>query len=104
MSRVWSRREFIWDGDTLSPRGRKHPSISLVADGKYPGMWRLRLPDGALSDMVNRSRAKDAARSKLRAILSHQETPAGDSPMSFDGAAQPTLAVASEQRVQQEVV
>jgi hypothetical protein len=24
-------------------------------------MWRVRLPDGSLSDMVNRTRAKDAA-------------------------------------------
>jgi len=32
---------------------------NLVADPTYPGMFRVRLPDG-LSDMVNLSRAQDA--------------------------------------------
>jgi hypothetical protein len=32
----------------------------VVPDSKYPGMWRVRLP-GGLSDMVNLSRARDAA-------------------------------------------
>ena len=29
--------------------------------GAIPGMYRVRLPDGELSDMVNLTRAKDAA-------------------------------------------
>lgn len=32
--------------------------MSLVEDTKYPGMWRVRYPDGALSDMFNLTRAK----------------------------------------------
>jgi hypothetical protein len=32
---------------------------TVVPDGKYPGMWRAKLP-GGLSDMVNLTRAKDA--------------------------------------------
>jgi hypothetical protein len=32
----------------------------LQPDAIYPGMWRVRWPDGRLSDMVNLSRAKDA--------------------------------------------
>jgi len=32
----------------------------IVQDERYPTMWRVRLPDGSLSDMVNRTRAKDA--------------------------------------------
>src|SRR5262245_32185440 len=32
----------------------------IVADPKWPNMFRLRLADGALSDMVNLARAKDA--------------------------------------------
>jgi hypothetical protein len=32
----------------------------IVPDAKYPSMYRLRRPDGSLSDMVNLSRAKDA--------------------------------------------
>jgi len=32
----------------------------IVPDAKWPGMYRLVLPDGSLSDMVNLTRAKDA--------------------------------------------
>jgi hypothetical protein len=32
----------------------------IVPDAKWPGMYRLRLPDGSLSAMVNLTRAKDA--------------------------------------------
>jgi hypothetical protein len=33
---------------------------AIVSDVRYPGMYRLRLPDGSLSEMVNLTRAKDA--------------------------------------------
>jgi hypothetical protein len=39
----------------LSPRKPK-----VVPDAARPGMWRVRWPDGSLSDMTNISRAKDA--------------------------------------------
>ena len=32
----------------------------IVPDAKWPSMYRLRLPDGSLSDIVNLTRAKDA--------------------------------------------
>jgi hypothetical protein len=32
----------------------------IVMDAKWPAMFRLRLPDGSLSDMMNLTRAKDA--------------------------------------------
>ena len=41
-------------------------------------MWRVRFPDGRLSDMTNETRARDAATSIALAILSEyqmQETP-----------------------------
>lgn len=37
------------------------PMVVVVPDGRWPRMWRLAWPDGALSDMANLSRAKDAA-------------------------------------------
>ena len=38
------------------------------------GMWRVRLPDGYLTDMVNLSRAKDAAASLALGVLNqHRE-------------------------------
>src|SRR5215813_12491338 len=32
----------------------------IVLDAKWPSMYRIRLPDGSLSDMLNLTRAKDA--------------------------------------------
>ena len=32
----------------------------IVLDAKWPSMYRIRLPDGGLSDMLNLTRAKDA--------------------------------------------
>jgi hypothetical protein len=37
------------------------PTLRVVPDAKYSGMWRVQWPDGRLSDMCNLSRAKDAA-------------------------------------------
>jgi hypothetical protein len=49
---------------TGSPKktGLGTPSLppGLVTDERYPGMYRLRLPAGRLSDMVNLTRARDA--------------------------------------------
>jgi hypothetical protein len=38
--------------------GRLRPKV--VPDATRPGMWRVRWPDGRLSDMTNLTRAKDA--------------------------------------------
>jgi hypothetical protein len=35
--------------------------VSVIPDETYPAMWRIRLPDGSLSEMLNLSRAKDTA-------------------------------------------
>ena len=52
------------------PRGRdsvrtlfvgKRRALQIERDAKYPQMWRVKLPDGTLSDMVNLARAKEAA-------------------------------------------
>jgi hypothetical protein len=43
-------------------RASKPLPKGIVADAKYPGMYRLVLPDGTLTDMVNLTRAKDALR------------------------------------------
>jgi len=32
----------------------------IFPDPKWPGMYRVRRPDGSLSDMVNLTRARDA--------------------------------------------
>ena len=59
-------------GRTLDSRGEarkyalhygsaQNPLATVVPDDRWPGMWRIASPDGRLSDMVNLSRAKDAA-------------------------------------------
>ena len=39
----------------------KNPLAEVVPDTRWPNMWRVRWPDGRLSDMGNLSRARDAA-------------------------------------------
>jgi hypothetical protein len=41
--------------------GRKFAGIRVISDEKYPSMWRIHWADGEVSDMVNLTRAKDAA-------------------------------------------
>ena len=56
----YSGHDLRWDGTKL----RLHSGrllASIESDATWPSMWRARLPDGSLTDMVNRTRAKDAA-------------------------------------------
>jgi hypothetical protein len=39
----------------------KKPLACVKPDERYPTMWRIHWPDGSVSDMVNLTRAKDAA-------------------------------------------
>jgi hypothetical protein len=77
--RVWGRNELAWKNDALYLRGRRRRLIAIAPDGQWPGMWRVRYPDGGLSDMVNLSRAKDAAAAEALRILNAQETNLGGS-------------------------
>lgn len=55
-----SYRSLKWRGlKLLGPH--KRLMVEIVADGEWPGLFRVLRPDGGLSDMVNLSRAKDAA-------------------------------------------
>ena len=76
---IVGRDRLEWRGDTLH-RVRGRAIVRIVPDKTWPDMWRVRLPDGRLTDMVNESRARDAAISAALAILSErgvQETPSG---------------------------
>jgi hypothetical protein len=53
----------------------------VVADVVYPKMWSIDLGDGTLSDMINLSRAKDAARRLVDASLDATKTLRRASPM-----------------------
>ena len=39
----------------------RNPLVTIEPDSKYTGMYRIRFPEGGLSDMASLSRAKDAA-------------------------------------------
>jgi hypothetical protein len=55
--------DLSWNGDELYRKGSTRPSIAIEGDPVFPEMWRVRLPDGSLSGMVNRVRCKEAAAS-----------------------------------------
>ena len=66
------RKDLEWKGDGLHLRGKGKTIVAIVPDGKYPNMWRVRCPKG-LPDMVNRTRAKDAAVSIALSILNSRK-------------------------------
>ena len=68
--------------------GRRTPAlIHVVPDGEWPHMFRVRSADGTLSDMVNLTRAKDAARAAALRDLNFdpQETTVGARPFGKMG-------------------
>ena len=60
-----ARNQLAWrtieNGFALHRWQTKTPLLHVVPDTVYPGMWRIRSPDGRLTDMANLTRAKDAA-------------------------------------------
>ena len=87
---IYSRVDLKWDGLRLRLKtGRLLATVE--PDGKWPAMYRARLPNGHLTDMVNLTRAKDATIalactelnkpkrdiSRVRAPLVSQSQPAG---------------------------
>ena len=54
--------------------GSSATGYSITPDTKYPSMWRVRYPDGSLSDIVNLTRARDGARCLALAVLNTRET------------------------------
>jgi hypothetical protein len=51
-----------------------HVLACIELNQTWAGMWRVRLPDGYVTDLVNLSRAKDAAASLALAKLTrHRE-------------------------------
>ena len=77
MARIYAADQLTWKGDQLVVRGagRHTASAEVIPDDRWAGMWRVRCPDGCVTDMVNRVRTRDGAKSILRAVLNSQETP-----------------------------
>ena len=71
---MYERPDLIWNGRRLRLFSRSGRVLaSIEPDRAWPGMWRVRLPDGHLTDMVNLSRAKDAAASHALATLNQRQ-------------------------------
>jgi hypothetical protein len=57
---MYDRHDLQWDGPRLRLRSGRLLA-TIVPDPEWDGMWRVRMPDGYVTDMVNLTRAKDAA-------------------------------------------
>jgi hypothetical protein len=84
-SRVFGNRHLVWRGEKLCLGSKA--LVAILPDVQYPGMWRVR-SGGALSDMVNLSRARDAARGFALCLLNkadREERGVAASPMRKNG-------------------
>ena len=72
------RSNMAWREHWLTYHGRLS-GYSVVQDERYSSMWRVQSPDGSVSDMVNRTRAKDAAMAMLDRDLRSAESGQGGS-------------------------
>jgi hypothetical protein len=67
--RISSNASLVWKDDDLHHTAGGKPVAQIVPDTAYPAMWRVRLSDGTVSGMLNRTRARDAGRSIALAAL-----------------------------------
>jgi len=74
-----------WQGNRLLYLNRAS-KYSIEVDAHYPTMYRVRRPDGSLSDLMNRTRAKDAAMWMLNRDLKAHQTPPEAAPVASAGA------------------
>jgi len=56
-------------GYCVKRMGSRRILSQIEPDVVYPKMWRIKRPDGSLSDMVNLTRAQDAAIGAALSIL-----------------------------------
>lgn len=70
---IYSRKDFTWrdspGGWALHATGHQNAIVHIVPDATYPGMWRIRHPDGQLFDMANLTRARDGALAAAMRLL-----------------------------------
>jgi hypothetical protein len=67
-----------WDGDKLM-QGKRPMLIEVLPDDQWPGVYRVHY-QGKISDMVNLTRAKDAAVAMVAASLNALQKPRPFSP------------------------
>jgi hypothetical protein len=72
--RCFASRELIWDNLDLR-LGRGRVVATVVPDSRWLKMYRVKLPNGHLTDMINLTRAKDAAVGRTLTELNGFQTP-----------------------------
>ncbi len=72
-----------WDGDKLM-QGKRAMPIEVLPDDQWPGLYRVHY-QGKISDMVNLTRAKDAAVAMVAASLNASQKPRPFSPTCRGG-------------------
>jgi hypothetical protein len=69
-TRSWSGREDETDNPSMGGGGAfVVVSAEIKPDAKWPKMYRVHLSNGQIEDMVNLTRARDAARSPAKRVL-----------------------------------
>lgn len=77
---MYAYGDLTWSGDDL--RLGRRTVATIEPDQEWPGMWRARAGEH-LTDVVNRTRAKDAAICLVVADLNARQRPAGAPPMRY---------------------
>ena len=69
--------DLTWNADILRKHGSRGTLATLVADETYPTMWRVQMPDGRVSGILNKARAKDAAMGAALQVFNAGTGPSG---------------------------
>jgi hypothetical protein len=99
---VTPSRALTWrktaSGHALYLRDRGQPLATVEPEAQHVGMWRVRMPDGWVSDMANLARAKDAAIRSVLFVFNRKETATDRPPVAqtAEGAAGMTVRNADE--------
>jgi hypothetical protein len=65
---MYTTKNLVWEDNRLIHRASAS-HLDVIPHTKWPGMFRVVRPDGIVSDMTNRARARDAAKSILLGML-----------------------------------
>jgi hypothetical protein len=86
-----SSRDLTWRNHTLYLFNRGKPLATVEPDIQHAEMWRIRMPDGWISDMANLSRAKDGAILCALSVLNRRQTARNLSPVAPKGERVPEI-------------
>jgi hypothetical protein len=60
--RTYARHELLWDGFDLRSRTKRGGILATIKPAPdWPAVYRVHMADGYVTDMVNLTRARDAA-------------------------------------------